>query len=469
MKNILFYISFVSFLGYGQTPCDNGLAGSFPCNVYNLQSHIDLNTLNAGSGNDSWGWTDPLDGKEYAIMGLNNGTAFIDVSQPTSPIYLGKLPTHTTNSQWRDIKVFGNYAFIVSEASGHGMQVFDLTKLRNVTNPPINFSDDAHYDGFGNAHNIVINESQPYAYAVGTQTFSGGPHVVDISDPLNPVFAGGYASDFYTHDAQVVTYNGPDPDYQGEEIYIGSNEDEVVILNVTDKTNISNISTISYTNIGYTHQAWLTENQQYLLLGDETDELSFGFDTRTIIFDLSDLDLPSVHFDYTGSTSAIDHNGYVKNGLFYLASYTAGLRVIDVSDISNQNLNEIGFFDTFPNNDNIGFSGLWSVYPFFESGNLVLSDINTGFYLVRNSSLSTEIFDQADDIKIYPNPVRTYVNISTSNETIQTLKILSHLGQLVYEKSQINNPNYSIDVSGLSRGLYLMKINDKISKKLIVE
>ena len=116
----------------------------------------------------------------------------------------------------------------------------------------------------------------------------------------------------------MVTYNGPDSDYQGDEIYIGSNEDEVVILNVSDKANISNISTISYSNIGYTHQAWLTEDQTYLLLGDETDELSFGFDTRTIIFDLTDLDNPSVHMEYIGNTSAIDHNGYVKDGLFYL-------------------------------------------------------------------------------------------------------------------------------------------------------
>lgn len=469
MKNILVCLLLTSIAAFAQTPCLNGSAGSFPCNGFDLMSHLDLNTLNAASGNDSWGWTDPLDDKEYALMGLNNGTAFIDISQPTSPVYLGKLPTHTSNSQWRDIKVYGNYAFIVSEASGHGMQIFDLTKLRTVTSPPEIFVEDAHYDGFGNAHNIVINQNQPYAYAVGTGTFDGGPHVVDISDPLNPVFAGGYADDFYTHDAQVITYSGPDPDYQGEEIYIGSNEDEVVILNVSDKANITNISTISYSSIGYTHQAWLTDDETYLILGDEFDEIQFGFNTRSIIFDLTDLDSPVVHMDYVGNTAAIDHNGYVKNGLYYQAGYTSGLRVIDVTDIANQNMTEVAFFDTFPQDDNLGFSGLWNVYPYFESGNLVLSDIDSGFYVVKSPTLSSYIYNEADDLKIYPNPASSIVHLQTKDEPLHTLTIFNRLGQLVYTKEQIEDFNFKLNVSEFSSGMYLITINNRISKKLIVE
>ena len=469
MKNSLFSLLLVPFFSIAQTPCDNGFAGSFPCDTYDLISHIDLNTFNASSGNDSWGWTDPQDNKEYAIMCLNNGTAFIDISQPENPIYLGKLPTHTFSSTWRDVKVYDNYAFIVSEASGHGMQVFDLTRLRNVLNAPSNFTEDAHYDGFGNAHNIVINPDEPFAYAVGTSTFSGGPHVVDISDPLNPTFAGGYANDFYTHDAQVITYSGPDADHQGEEIYIGSNEDEVVILNISNKNNISNISSISYSNIGYTHQAWLTEDQTYLLLGDETDELGFGFDTRTIIFDLTDLDNPAVHTEYTGETGAIDHNGYVKDGLYYQASYTAGLRVIDVTDIANQNLSEVGFFDTYPQNNSVGFDGLWNVYPFFESGNIVLSDINSGFYLVKSSNLSNTDFEVETELSIYPNPAVEIVNIKTQNQSIQDLKIYDQLGRLVFQKNKLNTKNFQLNVEDFSNGMYVLNVNGVYSQRLIVQ
>ncbi len=373
-----------------QAPCENGFAGGFPCSGYDLVASLSLRELNPTSvsslsGNDSWGWTDPITGKEYALVALNTGTSFVDISTPETPVVLGFLPTATLNSDWRDVKVFDNFAFIVSEAAGHGIQVFDLTQLRNVANPPTIFTADANYSGFGNAHNIVINEASSYAYAVGTTTFAGGPHIIDIQDPLNPVGAGGYAQDAYSHDAQVVTYNGPDPDYQGREILIGSNESKVAIVDVTDKNNPIQISTINYSNIGYTHQGWFTEDMKYFLLGDELDELRFGGNTRTIVFDFTDLDNPTFHMEYDGPTEAIDHNGYVKDGLFYIANYTAGVRVVDVSDIGNQNMTEVGFFDTHPVKNSAAFNGAWNVYPYFDSGNIIISDIEGGLFIIRKS------------------------------------------------------------------------------------
>lgn len=352
-------------------------------------SSISLSEMSASAGNDSWGWTDTTTGREYAIMCLDNGTAFIDISNPESPVYLGKLPTATESSPWRDAKVYQNHAFIVSEAPGHGMQVFDLTTLRNVTNPPQTFTANTTYTGFGNAHNIVINENSGFAYAVGTSTFNGGPHFVNIQDPINPVAAGGFIStggDAYSHDAQVVTYSGPDTDYTGREILIGSNQIEIVIADITDKDNPQTISTINYDNIGYTHQGWFTEDQRFFLLGDELDEQRVGFNTRTVVFDFEDLDNPRFHMNYSGTTPAVDHNGYVKDNKFYLANYRAGIRIIDISSIASQSMTEIGFIDTFPSNNSAGFSGAWNVYPFFESGNIVISDINSGFILVKENN-----------------------------------------------------------------------------------
>lgn len=363
-------------------PCVDGFAGDYPCNNYGLMAQIPLSTFEAENGNDCWGWTDPESGKEYALMGLRNGTGFVDISTPNEPIYLGKLPTATVSSGWRDIKVNGNFAFIVSEAEGHGMQVFNLTKLRNAS-PASTFAADARYTEFGNAHNIVINENSGFAYAVGTQTFNGGPHFIDISDPLNPTAAGGFDMSDYSHDAQVVTYNGPDADHLGKEILVSSNTDEVVIIDVTDKENPVLISSISYPQIGYTHQGWFTSNQQYFLLGDELDELDFGINSRTIVFDLADLDDPQMHFEHMGATSAIDHNGYVKGNRFFLANYTAGMREFDLSGVAAGNLEEVGFFDTYPEDDQPAFRGTWSVYPFFNSGNIVLSNIGEGLFIVR--------------------------------------------------------------------------------------
>jgi choice-of-anchor B domain-containing protein len=363
--------------------CENGMAGVFPCNNYDLIYRMDLDVFGANRGNDSWGWTDPSSGKEYAIMGLDNGTVFVDITDPENPVYLGKLRTETGNSAWRDVKVYNNYAFIVSEASNHGMQIFDLTRLRNVANPPTIFDTDAVYSGFGNAHNIVINTASGYAYAVGSDTFNGGPHFVNIQDPLNPVGEGGYAMDSYSHDAQVVTYSGPDTDYTGREILIGSNEDEVVIVDITDKSNPTHISAITYPQTGYTHQGWFTEDQSYFLLGDELDELNFGINSRTLIFDFSDLDNPLSAGEYYGPSNAIDHNGYVKGSTFFLANYTAGTRIISLNEIGNGNLQEIGFFDTHPSNDGASFNGSWSVYPYFASEHIIISDINLGLFIIK--------------------------------------------------------------------------------------
>ena len=371
----------------GLVPCENGLAGVYPCSGYDLVGHLSLSEMGGAAGNDIWGWTDPEDGTEYALVGLDNGTAFISLADPEAPLYLGKLGTRTVNSTWRDIKVFGNYAYIVSEASGHGMQVFDLTSLRGVT-PPRTFSSATVYSEFGNAHNIVVNEASGFAYAVGTGPelpYAGGPHFIDLTAPAAPANAGGYAGAGYTHDAQVVTYNGPDADYAGREILIGANENRVLVLDVTDKAQPQMITSFGYANLGYTHQGWFTEDHRYFLLGDEVDELSFGLNSRTLVFDMADLDAPVLHHTYSGPTTAIDHNGYVDGNLFYLANYTAGVRIIDLSQLASNNMSETGFFDTYPASNQAAFNGVWSVYPYLASGNILVNDIDNGFFVIRPS------------------------------------------------------------------------------------
>ena len=373
----------------GLTPCEDGFAGVYPCSGYDLQAIVSLETFRANSGNDSWGWTDPQTGKEYAIMGLDDGTAFVDISVPDQPVYLGKLATASVPSSWRDVKVFQNHAFIVSEAANHGMQVFDLTRLRNVPSKQ-NFTADARFTGFGNAHNIAINEASGFAYVIGSSLYEGGPAFIDVNDPLNPTLEGGFSDESYSHDAHIVTYNGPDQDHHGKEILFGSNSDggdnnQVVIVDVTDKSAPTLISNMSYSNGGYTHQGWLAEDHQYYYLGDELDEINYGGRTKTLVFDLEDLDNPILHHTYLGATNAIDHNGYTKNNSFFIANYTAGFREINTMNIASGAMEEEGFFDTYPSNNNTNFNGVWSIYPYFESGVIVISDINTGLYLVKAS------------------------------------------------------------------------------------
>jgi choice-of-anchor B domain-containing protein len=475
MKNILLLFLSIAFTSASaQTPCVSGMAGTYPCNGFDLLSFTPCTAFGAQNSNDSWGWTDPVDGIEYALLGLDNGVAFIDISDPVNPLYLGKLPTHTDSSLWRDVKVYNNYAFVVSEAGGHGMQIFDLTRLRAVSNPPEIFTEDAHYNGFGSAHNLVINEQEGYAYGVGTSSYSGGPHFVNIQDPLNPIAAGGYSMGAYSHDGQVITYTGPDSDYTGREIYIGSNTSEVVIVDITNKANPQGISTISYSNTSYTHQGWFSEDQAYFLLGDEIDEIDYGFNTRTVVFDLTDLDNPQFSFEYSGPTPATDHNGYVKGDSFYLANYTAGLRVIDISDISNGNMVETGYFDVFTSNNNAGYNGAWNVYPYFDSGNIMISSLVfsdptyvPGVYFIKATALGVNDSELAESFSIFPNPASTELNVNASNQTIDSVVITDVMGKTLVNYINVNSESLKLDISAYAKGLYFIKINNNILKKII--
>jgi choice-of-anchor B domain-containing protein len=468
-KVTLFTLFFVNLI-FAQTPCSSGMAGIYPCSNIDLMSNMtktQLGGLINAEFNDIWGWTDPIDNKEYAIIGVTSHTAFVNVTNPTNPIYLGKLPTATSNSIWRDIKVYNNHAFIVSEASNHGMQVFDLTRLRNVTSPQT-FTSDAHYTGFGKCHNIAINEATGYAYAIGSTTFSGGPHFVNIQNPVMPVAAGGYSTQNYSHDAHIVIYNGPDTQHVGKEIFFGANEDKVVVVDVSIKANPILLSTFSYSNTSYTHQGWLTEDHKYFLAGDELDESNFGFNTKTLIIDMTDLDLPVLKSNYFGVTPAIDHNGYTKGNDFYLANYRAGMRILDITSINSGSMNEIGFFDTYPTSNSNSFNGAWSVYPYFASGNIIISDIERGLFVVRKSAALANVNFEKQTFSIYPNPSK-YVSKITSKETINSVDIFNNIGQSIKSYENINSNDFEFNTSELSSGLYLVVVNKTTSKKLIIE
>ena len=174
-------------VGTGPETCTGGSAGDFPCSGISLSKRVPLATMGGGAGNDIWGWVDAQSANEYALMGMTNGTAFVDVSDPESPVFLGTLPTETAGSGPRDIKVYQDHAYIVADNVGaHGMQVFDLTRLRGVSAPQT-FSADLVYGDFENAHNLAINEASGFAYAVASNTCAGGLHIVNITTPTNPL------------------------------------------------------------------------------------------------------------------------------------------------------------------------------------------------------------------------------------------------------------------------------------------
>ncbi len=372
--------------------CVDGMAaGVFPCKGVDLDGFLPISSLGA-SGltnelNDIWGWTDPETGKEYALVGKFNGTAFVDVSDPKAPKFLGELPTFGVEDPvfniWRDIKTYKNKAYIVSEEPTHGMQVFDLTRLRGVTTPRT-FTEDFHYAGFGSAHNISINEATGFAYVIGATTCDGGSTILDLNNLAVPVGPPVCVSgDGYTHDNQCVIYDGPDKEFTGHEICFDYNEDTVTIQDVTDKSAPEMLARIGYGPAQYTHQGWLTEDKRHLLFNDELDEQGNGTNTTTRILNIDKLRNPSFVGDgYVHPTKAIDHNNYVKGDRAYQANYRAGLRILDISKVATGDLSTEAFFDVYPADDDGEFNGSWSVYPFFKSGTVIVSGIEQGLFVL---------------------------------------------------------------------------------------
>ncbi len=379
--------------------CEDNIAGDFPCKDVDMTALVSMEDLGADRGirtNDLWGWEDPETGREYAIVGLDNQTSFVDVTDPYNPVYLGELdmPATATMSVWRDMKVYKNHAYIVAYAAGeHGIQIFDLTQLRNVTEP-VTFEETAHYSGVFSTHNIVINEETGFAYAVGSstggETCGGGLHMIDLREPAAPVFAGcftdgstGRGGTGYTHDAQCVVYHGPDTEHQGREICVGSNETALSIADVTDKSNPVSLSIADYPNVAYAHQGWFSEDQRYFYLNDELDEAHGLVDgTRTLIWDLIDLDEPELAGEFIAETTETDHNMYVKGNLLYQSTTSAGLHILDISDPEHPF--ETAYFDTSP----IGGRGVsWSNYPYFKSGAIVVSGGFYGLFILKKKEV----------------------------------------------------------------------------------
>ena len=380
----------------GHAPCIQGMAAdSFPCDGVDMLSHLTLSDLGLSFANDMWGWTDPETRKDYSLIGGIEGTVIVDISDPKRPDIVGILPTHSTagGDFWRDIKVFDDHMYVVSENAGHGMQVFDLTEVRGLTGDPVTFSNTSHYGGFGNAHNLAINEDTGFAYAVGTSTCNGGLHMVDLSDPATPSFAGCFDDFGYIHDTQCVVYEGADLEHVGREICFNSTnltpggaENSMSIVDVTDKQNPVGLSKVVYPKAGYSHQAWLTPDQSFLLHNDEIDELIGNFqNTVTRIWDVRDLDDPLLVEEVEHETTAIGHNAYTEGRYAFAANYTAGLRVFDITNVANGEMPQVAYFDTYPENDNTSFEGgTWSNYPYFHQKKVVaVSSMDRGLFILQ--------------------------------------------------------------------------------------
>ncbi|KAF2754917.1 hypothetical protein EJ05DRAFT_138046 [Pseudovirgaria hyperparasitica] len=405
--------------------CKDGLAIVEPGNAnqtfrcknmdfYDFKNHADLGGPEA-AGSSSWGWTSK-DGREFGIVGQFSGAAFVEITNKGKIIYLGRLPAQSVGSRWREIRVLNDFVIIGSEAVGHNVQIFDMKKLLHIDpSSPVTFDPQRDLVGLfsdtipiGRTHNVVVDWDNEYAIAVGAQprnqSCASGLQYIDLSDPSVPKSPGCASQDGYVHDAQCVTYNGPDRSFRGRNICVGYNEDTVTVYDASSKSGrpaSEVLSRLSYPGATYCHQGWWTERNwhQYVLLNDELDERDGKGPAAsgrpvTHIIDFTDLRNPK----WTGTFFAtdhktIDHNLYIVDGLAYQSNYGAGLWVHDVRSISRDptgsKVSVEGFFDIYPEDDAVGgivqFAGTWSHF-LFPSGFVLVNTIERGAFVVKLAS-----------------------------------------------------------------------------------
>lgn len=385
----------------GAQPCINGLsAGLYPCDKVELLARMALNNFssNPGATSNLWGYVDLDDNREYALIGLEDGTAVVDITNPLAPDEIGAVPA--ISSIWRELKVYqfynatqsrwDAYAYVTTE-SAQGLQIIDLTDLPNSVSLA------AAYNGISTAHTVFISNLDPatnvalpgltpYLYLNGSNLGLGGMRILSLANPTAPVEVGSWEQS-YMHDIQVLTI---DDDrcpigHRPCEIVLGwrgsnggSNQGGFSIIDATDKANVTTLSRLVYPQYGYAHSGWMSADLQYVFGMDELDNLN-----RVRVFDVSSFITPTLAGAWNSLVAAIEHNGYTVGNKYYISHYRRGLTVLDVATPTLPT--QVAFFDTYPASNGVAFNGAWGVYPYLPSGNLIISDIEGGLFVVREA------------------------------------------------------------------------------------
>lgn len=393
--------------------CINNMAGNFECNNIDLLAHFPLGDFSSTprAASDVWGHVDLNNGNEYAIIGLANGVAVINVTQPTNPVEVGTISGKS--STWRDIKVFQYfdntlnlwraYAYATIDGSVDYVTVIDLNHLPNSISlvqksQVVTQAHNLYISNVDHSLNIALPGITPTLQIVGASTFSGAFHSYSLADPENiALLTSKSAGDGYTHDGAslLITDDRKSTDCETLEntcsVFIDFNEKEMKLWNISDPSTAKLLGTTEYNDVSkanmYVHSGWGSEDKQFIFLHDEFDEYKGGLNSTVRVFSISDLKKPIQVGQWTGNTRAIDHNGFVRGNRYYMSNYERGLTVLDITDPAQPI--EVGYFDTFTPSNNPSFNGAWGAYPFLPSGNILISDINSGLYILKDNTLAT--------------------------------------------------------------------------------
>lgn len=443
MRKALFYlfISFPIFLAAQQS--------------YNMTL---LGQLDYEDGvNDVWGYADQQ-GNEYALVGLVNGTSIVDVTDPAQPIEKAYIPGPT--STWRDLKTWGNYAYVVHDTYSGDLpsQGLLIVNLKDLAAGEITFSS-FDFDGqLTNAHNIYIDENG-CVYLFGGNFAIGGALMFDVSqDPENPVYLGVF-DDYYLHDGMV----------RGDTLWGAAiHEGVVAAIDVSDKSDPVILGS-TFTPGTFTHNAWISDDGNYVFT---TDEITSGYIAAVDVSNVTDMSVIDQIQSWSPQENVIPHNTHVKGNFLVTSYYCDGVTVVDASDPFN--LQEVAYFDT---SDSIGgtSSGAWGTYPWLPSNRILVTDRQEGLHIlsVDNIEFSAENLDAFLDVQIYPNPSADEFRIDLENVPWQLISVSDINGRNIESYSNSSNQRTLIFGEHWLPSVYLVEIEDfdglRITYKIIKE
>jgi choice-of-anchor B domain-containing protein len=310
-------------------------------------------TATAAAGN--WGYTSP-GGRRFALTGLSTGTSIVEVTNPSAPRRIAFIEGPA--SSWREIKTFGTFVYVTTEARGHGLDIIDMS------NPDSPRKVQTWNQTFQSAHSLWIDPDKALLFANGT---SFGMRVLDLGrDPANPRELGAFTP-FYVHDAYS----------RGDVLYAAAINSG--FLSLIDISNPGNLREITHFTTGgaFTHNAWLSRDGRYVFTTDE--RLSRPVE----VWDILDPARPRKVAEYISAANTIPHNVMVDGDRLLVAHYTEGVHLLDVRNPEQPAV--LGFYDTFTDAPCGGFPfcGNWGAYIFPGSDIILASDIQGGLFVIR--------------------------------------------------------------------------------------
>lgn len=409
--------------------------------------------------NEVWGLV--VNGREFAVIGSTSGTHIFDVTDPVNSEQVQFIPGAATGTQiiHRDYHDRNGFLYAVSDEGNSTLQIIDIKQLPDAA-PVIYDSNEL----IKTAHNIFIDENLNKLYACNVRSASSGWNasslvIFNIDNPINPV--------------QLISYEVPgtgagvhDMWVKNDTAFLNNGGDGLFVVDFTDLTSPQIIGSLTnYTDKGYNHSGWPTADMKTYIMADE----NWGYDMKVLdISDLSDI-TEKTTFSSEIHPNSIAHNQLIKENYVYVSSYHDGLQVYDISD--QENPIKVASYSTYLMDDHDSYRGAWGVYPFLPSGNILVSDMQYGLYVLAPSQNFSVQSYSAKKITIYPNPAKTHIKLKVfGKESTLNVKIFDLKGQSVMRK-KISHENNLINIASLKQGVYLIKAegnNSLYQQKLIV-